>query len=251
MDINIDKWVDNEQKKHRLCACGCGKEIIIKPRQKYYGIPKYFRGHSPCSDETKHKLSIAHTGKTFTDEHIHNLKTSHMGNPGFWTGKKRPELSEKRKGKNNPAWGIKQSTETILKRIKRGDEHYNWQGGITPQTRRRTRGIFWKRTADKIRLRDDNTCIVCGHCGDDNKLPVHHIIPFKISKNNNSDNLITVCQSCHIKLDKEFNDCNSKANYNKNWHEIYYMRKLLFNKTETSVYNLESELEIWNYGCFI
>ena len=28
------------------CKCGCGKEIILKPYHKWYGVPKYFRGHS-------------------------------------------------------------------------------------------------------------------------------------------------------------------------------------------------------------
>jgi very-short-patch-repair endonuclease len=31
----------------RLCACGCGREIIIRPHHKYYGIPRYISGHNP------------------------------------------------------------------------------------------------------------------------------------------------------------------------------------------------------------
>jgi len=30
----------------KYCKCGCGKEIVIKPHHKYYGIPDYCPGHN-------------------------------------------------------------------------------------------------------------------------------------------------------------------------------------------------------------
>lgn len=147
-------------------------------------------------------------GMTFSEKHKNNISESNMGHPGYWTGKKRSqETIEKFRVSHI---GKKQSEETIRKRIKRGAEHYNWQGGITPITRRRVRGIFWKKIADGIRNRDNNTCQDCGFMGENIKLPVHHIIPFRISKNNNEDNLTTLCQSCHVKRDLFWKNCLSE-----------------------------------------
>jgi len=28
------------------CLCGCGKEIVVKPYHKWYGIPKFISGHN-------------------------------------------------------------------------------------------------------------------------------------------------------------------------------------------------------------
>lgn len=38
----------------------------------------------------------------------------------------------------------------------------------------------------------------CRHCGTNKKIQVHHMNPYKKSKNNHVDNLITLCSSCHI-----------------------------------------------------
>lgn len=211
-----------------LCACGCGQEISKTDK---YGRPRRFiSGHNMKtvemrqslknnsislgvrrSIETCKRMSEAKKGIKLTEEHKQKLSVAKKGkytgiNHSMY-GKK--HTAEARKNMSEAHMGITQSKETIRKRIKVGKDHYNWQGGITPETRRRTKGIFWKKTADQIRVRDNNTCQVCGCIGDYNNLPVHHIIPFKISKNNNSDNLITVCQSCHIKLDKKYIDMHS------------------------------------------
>lgn len=37
----------------------------------------------------------------------------------------------------------------------------------------------------------------CRHCGTNKKIEVHHMNPFKKSKNNELDNLICLCNSCH------------------------------------------------------
>lgn len=49
----------------RLCACGCGEEIIIKPHHKYYDVPTYIRGHNArcMTQETKDKISLHTLGK--------------------------------------------------------------------------------------------------------------------------------------------------------------------------------------------
>lgn len=42
----------------------------------------------------------------------------------------------------------------------------------------------------------------CRHCGDSEKLEVHHINPFKKSKSNHIDNLITLCVRCHRRAEE-------------------------------------------------
>ena len=66
----------------------------------------------------------------------------------------------------------------------------------------------WKELSKLIRKRDKNTCYKCNKRG----LQVHHIIPFKFSKSNRTDNLITLCTSCHTKIDHEYSR-TGKTNY--------------------------------------
>lgn len=58
----------------KLCACGCGGVIVIKPHHKYTGIPDYINGHNQRdkvphnkgkhpSEETLKKQSESHNGK--------------------------------------------------------------------------------------------------------------------------------------------------------------------------------------------
>lgn len=159
-----------------------------------------FIGDNMPSGIYKHKK-----GYNFSKKWRDNLSKSHIGQRGYWTGKKRsPEDIEKMRKSH---LGEKQTKERILKRIKRGPEHYNWQGGITPTTRKRLRGTFWRQIADEIREKHNNTCFVCEKKGGNKKLPVHHLIPFRITRDNNFYNLIVLCQSCHIKIEQR---CHNK-----------------------------------------
>lgn len=58
--------------------------------------------------------------------------------------------------------------------------------------------LGWERVRSKIIERDDNKCVKCGDIKD---LQVHHID--KNNRNNNSDNLITLCKKCHYLEHKE------------------------------------------------
>src|SRR5262249_46217025 len=60
-------------------------------------------------------------------------------------------------------------------------------------------GTLWQRLAPLIRELDGNRCTTCGEeVGDanDRDLPVHHID--ENPKNNMPENLITLCQACHM-----------------------------------------------------
>ena len=50
---------------------------------------------------------------------------------------------------------------------------------------------------------------------DDNNIKVHchHIIPYIETKNNSDNNLITLCESCHAKLDAMYNNKYKRDDY--------------------------------------
>ena len=103
---------------------------------------------------------------------------------------------------------IKQSKETIEKRLKTFKEigykpkppilykekSHLWQGGKSFETYT----VDWTKTLKRsIRERDRYVCQICGKQQEDVAHSVHHIDYNK--KNCNPENLITLCNSCHIK----------------------------------------------------
>ncbi|RKY63810.1 MAG: hypothetical protein DRQ14_01400 [Candidatus Latescibacterota bacterium] len=71
------------------------------------------------------------------------------------------------------------------------------------------RGGDWEVNAERARKRDRYTCRICGVTEKElgRKLDVHHILPFGWFKDprdaNRLSNLISVCPSCHRKLEAE------------------------------------------------
>lgn len=59
--VNNTKHSRIDKCMKELCACGCGREIIIKPYHKYYGIPKYIRFHYVKTNEFKEKSKKLHS----------------------------------------------------------------------------------------------------------------------------------------------------------------------------------------------
>jgi len=91
-----------------------------------------------------------------------------------------------------------------------GENNYNWQGGKSFEEY----GFdFNRRLRMQIRERDNFTCQECGYTESQLGyiLSIHHIDYNK--KNNNSNNLISLCKSCH-----------SKTNFNREDWIAYYQR---------------------------
>jgi hypothetical protein len=94
---------------------------------------------------------------------------------------------------------IKGQIDRDRDKIRRGDSHPNWKGGITNQnTKDRNTGEYnqWRKSVFR---RDNYTCQVCGKRG--GKINAHHIIRFAIDKELrlDLDNGITLCIKCHKK----------------------------------------------------
>lgn len=154
----------------------------IKDIRKKQSISAIKRFQNPLE---RKKLSEYRKGKKDT-EYTKKLKSE---------ARKREWMEGKRKG-------YKQSKEQIEKRVRRGENHYNWQDGITDKYRsiRRQKAywewrmVVWKRDNFKCQMPD---CV-----GNKRKLNAHHIITLKENENLKYDinNGITLCEDCHNKV---------------------------------------------------
>lgn len=88
----------------------------------------------------------------------------------------------------------------------RGANTYNYLGEEAREFPRDLIWLtFWIERAALIRERDK----VCRHCGktvaqNGRALDVHHIIPYRLSKDNSPENLIALCRSCHRRAEHEY-----------------------------------------------
>jgi hypothetical protein len=139
------------------------------------------------------------------------------GLTGYWTGKKRPPLSDETKRKIGKASkGRIVSAETKLKisnahkgmkkpwakpPIKKGKDNNLWKGGNSRNYKTGYYSSKYKEWRLKIFIRDNFTCQGCEKVG--GYLTAHHIksfahypeLRFEI------DNGITLCEECHKKTD--------------------------------------------------
>ncbi len=158
--------------------------------------------------ETKKKMSLAHKGKIFTKKHREEISKAKMGEKNPMFNKKKSE--ETRIKLSLSLMGRKHSEETKnkLSLMKKGKKNHNWQGGISFEPY----GLeFNKDLKEVIRNRDRRKCQICEktELESGKALDVHHIDYNK--NNNNPNNLISLCRSCHI-----------KTNYNRNeWIEYF------------------------------
>lgn len=177
------------------------------------------------SMETKQKMSITRKGKHLSMEHRQKLSEAQKGK--HHTEEAKQKMSEARKGiifseetkqkMSEAKKGKKLSKEHIEKLS--GKNSSNWQGGKSFEPY----GIeFNDKLKEQIRERDNYTCQECGIVQLDYKLNVHHMDYNK--QNNNSDNLISLCNSCH-----------SQTNFSRDdWMEYFQNKTCLEEITVTT-----------------
>lgn len=82
-----------------------------------------------------------------------------------------------------------------------GENHHLFVGGSD------YRGADWGRQREEARRRDGFVCAVCGKpemleiMDYGHGLHVHHIVPYRETQDNSLDNLLTVCSSCHKRIE--------------------------------------------------
>ena len=204
--------------------------------KKYPNLKKVYNCES-CSNVITQETAFHGSGlcgscsgyKRFRDpEERKRLSIAHMGQVGYWRGKKRTEMM----GKNNPLYGKgKFGEENIAKRLevrkvlseiaKRrwasgdfdGENSPNWQGGRSFEPY----PLGWTKTfKEQIRYRDGYRCQLCGipevECNQ--RLHIHHIDYNK--ENINDNNLVSLCNSCHGKT-------QGNRNY---WFKLFKNRRI-------------------------
>lgn len=156
---------------------------------------KTCKGKHP-SLETRLKMSISRQkrinepmkGKHHTKSTREQMSKSHIGIHA---------------GEKNPNYGKQASDETRLKMsiAHKGKHHPNWKGGISIRKFEKLFGMDveeWMKLSRTIRKRDNYTC---QYCEKSPAYDVHHIFPKRIKIDNHPDNLITLCKSCHTKVE--------------------------------------------------
>jgi hypothetical protein len=162
----------------RICPT-CGKEFHTKQAHVdkgwgiYCSISCSKKGKMPSNYSEMIKKSPIVKGNTLAT----HLK-----------GKKRPEFSEE--WRNNMKVSRRKSDKV------RGENHWNWKGGLTESSHAVRTSIEYKEWRMAVFQRDNFTCINCGHKGHD--IIADHIKPFYFfpELRLNVDNGRTLCKEC-------------------------------------------------------
>lgn len=150
----------------------------------------------PRPEKIRDKISTSHIGIIPSKE---TRATMSVAKIEYWKNlKNRAKLSTKLiECWKDPEFIIKQKEAMNHPEVKTkisGENHYNWQGGIStlpygPE--------FNSSLKSQIRERDNHTCQECQHTEEQLGYPlsVHHIDYDKM--NSSPENLISLCYSCH------------------------------------------------------
>jgi hypothetical protein len=198
----------------KFCSLKCaneGKRCSEETKKKMSDAQKGEKNHNygkHPSEETRKKMSDAHKGTHLSEETRKKMSDAKKGenNPNYGkhlSEETKKKLSDVNKGENNPNYGKHHSEETKKKMsdANKGEKNPSYKGGISLKEFKDTHGMEpeeWKKLAQEIRKRDNFTCQLCGKKG---ATDVHHIIPRRMKIDNSPENLITLCRSCHIKIE--------------------------------------------------
>lgn len=99
---------------------------------------------------------------------------------------------------------------------RKGEKHYNWQGGITPENAKRRKTLEYRSWRLSVFERDDYTCKFCGRRG--GRLEADHIKPVAHHPEliADIDNGQTLCKDCHKKKTKADREVYKMAHHTKN-----------------------------------
>jgi len=164
-----------------------------------------FRSHrcSIWTNKKRLKLSKTLKGRKKSEEHKRKIGLANKGN-------KRPDLAEYNR-KYKSQWMKEYNFKFKSFQIS-GSKHPNWQGGKSFEPY----GLeFNNKLKEFIRKRDNYRCQECFRHQSElkDKLNIHHIDYNK--QNNNTNNLISLCRSCH-----------TQTNYTRKDWVNYFKEKL-------------------------
>lgn len=180
---------------------------------------KISRKGSVCNEETKEKMSNAHKGKKPYDMNSETKKkisatVKEKWNSGAFekckTGWFRRGMVPYNKGKSLEEIHGPDEAREMRKRMSDAkvgtqakEKHPNWKGGKSYEPY----GLeFNRKLKAQVRLRDRYRCQECFRHQSElpTKLHIHHIDYDK--KNNNPENLISLCRGCHLQTNFKRDD---------------------------------------------
>ena len=167
-------------RKHLIMKCKiCGKE--------FYRTPSKIRART-CSVKCgrisqRQKLKGRRLSKKLKIKYSKIAKQKGFGK--WMKGRKNPKLA-------------------AIARLQTGEKNPRWKDGITSKLQQRCSSQKWIQIRSKIYKRDNWTCQKCGKkCHTD--IQCHHSIPESEGGSHIPENLVTLCKSCHIKVENEYN----------------------------------------------
>lgn len=171
-----------------ICDCGCGAQTPIATQTNLAigviaGFPRRcMPGHRPkASPEVRAAMSRSRKGRTPSAETLAKLSKIRK------QIKKSPEWIENaaaaQRGKPKPSL--------------RGENHYNWAGGVSKE--RRNEWTYQRAWAVAVKRRDNYTCQACGYASKGSRMHAHHVWSYAAfpEKRFDVDNGITLCHACH------------------------------------------------------
>jgi hypothetical protein len=217
-----------------ICEYGCGQEGVYQLKNGKWccnlsqnSCPEIIKKLSRAAEGRKHsvdtlrKMGDSHRGIKRPDhsalmkqkmlgENNPNFgktgnKSPRFGKPGYWKGKKRPDLS----GENNPWFEIKRPDIAEIMKQRIGDKHPlfgktgelspGWKGGISKDPY----PIEFKRIRGYIREKFNYECVLCGITEDKigRKHSCHHVDYDK--SNISEENLTLLCQGDNARVNTD------------------------------------------------
>ncbi len=178
-----------------------------------------------ASEETKKKMGLAHKGFKHSAESIEKMRLACKGRVPPRPSEEEKEKQRIRMKGNKYGLGYKYSEKqkATMSLKRRGKSHYNWQGGISPVTKRIRESANYVKWRSSVFLRDNFTCQNCNEHGI--RLVAHHCnIAFSKLVNTfkkqfplvdlyegileyipmwDKRNGISLCEKCHKKLHRK------------------------------------------------
>ena len=172
---------------------------------------KYYCKEFNCSNE------ISYTNFQYGSKRCNSCSKKGKRNPMYnKKGKLSPVYIDGRSSKSHYCINCKKEISFVTWHYSKlcnsccriGEKNSNWRNGSSCELY----PLGWNKTfKEQIRYRDRYICQLCGdpeiECR--RKLDVHHIDYDK--KNISTDNLVSLCQSCHM-----------KTNYNRKYWTVYF-----------------------------
>ena len=210
LSASLTGRIFSKQWKTKLSVAMTGKTRSKESRAKQSASTMGERNHNygkTISEEQKAKQSAVMMGRTASEETKAKLSAVRMGEKNHFFGKTHSEESNAKNRAAHIGKIFSKEHRAKLSATQTGKNNHQWQGGISFEP---YCPAFNDQLKEKIRNRDNRTCVLCGKGEIQNgeRLSVHHIDADKMQGcNGKSWYLCALCNSCNSRPDtveKEF-----------------------------------------------